>query len=145
MITVEEFRESYINEDINAAAINTSTHPVDVFIESAVDILQNDYSLINGMELCYYDFNKGNRAFKNMHVDAAYLDLSTSSLDILYADYNAGSINNITNEFINHKTQLMVNFFENILKGYFVNGEQSDPVVQLARDVKSNSSNIYKW
>lgn len=144
MITVEEFRESYINEDINAAAINTSTHPVDIFIESAVDILQNDYSLINGMELCYYDFNKGNRAYKNMHVDAAYLDLSTSSLDILYADYNAGGINNITNEFINHKTQLMVNFFENILKGYFANGEQSDPVVQLARDVKANSSNIYK-
>ena len=33
MISVDEFRDSYINEDINAAAINTSTHPVDVFIE----------------------------------------------------------------------------------------------------------------
>ena len=51
MISVDEFRDSYINEDINAAAINTSTHPVDVFIESAVDILQNDYSLINGISV----------------------------------------------------------------------------------------------
>lgn len=144
MISVDEFRDSYINEDINAAAINTSTHPVDVFIESAVDILQNDYSLINGMELCYYDFTRGTRAYKNMHVDAAYLDFSTSTLDILFADYNPGSITNITNEFISHKTQLMINFFENVLKGYFVNGEQSDPAVQLAKDIRANSSSIYK-
>lgn len=45
MISVDEFRESYINEDINAQAVNTSRYPIEVFIESAVDILQNDYSL----------------------------------------------------------------------------------------------------
>ena len=35
-----EFRESYINEDINAEAINTSRYPVEVFIDSAADILK---------------------------------------------------------------------------------------------------------
>ena len=44
MISVEEFRESYINEDINAEAINTSRYPIEVFIDSAVDILQNEYN-----------------------------------------------------------------------------------------------------
>ena len=50
MISVDEFRESYINEDINAQAVNTSRYPIEVFIENAVDILQNDYLLVGGME-----------------------------------------------------------------------------------------------
>ena len=41
-----EFRESYINEDINAEAVNTSRYPVEVFIDNAADILKNDYSRI---------------------------------------------------------------------------------------------------
>lgn len=28
MISVDEFRESYINEDINAQAVNTSRYPI---------------------------------------------------------------------------------------------------------------------
>lgn len=44
-----EFRESYINEDINAEAVNTSRYPVEVFIDNAADILKNDYSLITDM------------------------------------------------------------------------------------------------
>lgn len=35
MISVDEFRESYINEDINAQAVNTSRYPIEVFIENA--------------------------------------------------------------------------------------------------------------
>ena len=142
MISLEEFRDSYINEDINAEAVNTETHPTDVFIESAVDILTNDYSLINGMETCYFDFNKGNRAYKNMHVDAAYLDLSANVVNLLFADFNPGEIKNIANEFITNKAQLLLNYFENTLKGFFVNGEQADPPVQMAKDIRSNISNI---
>ena len=144
MISLEEFRDSYINEDINAEAVNTETHPTDVFIESAVDILTNDYSLINGMETCYFDFNKGNRAYKNMHVDAAYLDLSANVVNLLFADFNPGEIKNIANEFITNKAQLLLNYFENTLKGFFVNGEQADPPVQMAKDIRSNISNIYR-
>ena len=144
MISVDEFRESYINEDINAAAVNTSTYPIEVFIDSAVDILQNDYCLISGMEHCYYEFNKGNRAYRNMRIDAAYLDLPSNTLNLLFADFNDGIIKNITNEFISNKSQLLINFFENSLKGFFVNAEQANPAVQLARDICANIGNIFK-
>jgi len=141
---LEEFRASYINEDINAEALTTSRYEVEVFIDSAADILKNDYSLITDMLHCYYEFTKGNRAFKSMHIDAAYLDLPTNTLNLLLADYNQDDIKSITNEFLSNKSQLLINYFENCLKHYFVNAEQSDPAVQLARDICSNVSYIYK-
>lgn len=141
MISVEEFRESYINEDINAEAINTSRYPIEVFIDSAVDILQNDYNLINGMEQCYYEYSRGS---KSMRVDAAYLDLPLSTLNLLFADYNQGEIKNITNTFISQKSKLLLNFLENALKDHFKNAEQANPAVQLARDIKANFTSIGK-
>lgn len=138
-----EFRESYINEDINAEAINTSRYPVEVFIDNAADILKNDYSLITDMSQCFYAFTKGTRAYKNMHIDAAYLDLASNKLDLLCADYNAGEISNITNENVNRESQLMLNFFENSLKGFFTTAEQADPAVQLARDIRTNCRDIH--
>lgn len=138
-----EFRESYINEDINAEAVNTSRYPVEVFIDSTADILKNDYSLITDMSQCYYSFSKGNRSYKNMHIDAANLDLVSNRLDLLYADYNEGETVNITNDSINSKSQLLLNFFENSLKGFFVSAEQADPAVQLARDIRLNYRDIH--
>lgn len=64
MMNIEEFRESYINDDINAEAINTQRYPIEVFIDSAADILKNDYSLITDISQCFYEFTKGNRAIK---------------------------------------------------------------------------------
>lgn len=142
MISVDEFRESFINEEINASAVVDSRYPIEVFIDVASDILENDYSLVSGMEQCYFEFTKGNRAYKNMRIDAAYLDLSTNTINLLLADYNEGEIKNITNEFISTKTQLMLNYIDNIFKGYFVNGELADPAIQLAKDIKSNISGI---
>lgn len=138
-----EFRESYINEDINAEAVNTSRYPVEVFIDSASDILKNDYSLITDMSQCFYSFAKGTRAYKNMHLDAAYLDLASNKLDLLYADYNEGEIKSITNEDVNKASHLLINFFENSLKGFFNSAEQADPAVQLARDIKRNFTDIH--
>lgn len=138
-----EFRESYINEDINAEAVNTSRYPVEVFIDNAADILKNDYSLITDMSQCFFSFSKGNRAYKNMHIDAAYLDLASNALDLLYADYNEGEVANITNETIRSKAQLLLNYFENSLKGFFANAEQADPAVQLAKDIRLNYSDIH--
>lgn len=140
---ITEFRESYINEDINAEATNTSRYPIEVFIDSAADILKNDYSLITDMSHCYYSFTKGTRAYKNMQVDAANLDLASNRLDLLFADYNEGEIKNLTNEFINSKAQLLLNYFENILKGFFANAEQSNPPAQLARDIRQNYNSIH--
>lgn len=138
-----EFRESYINEDINAEAVNTSRYPVEVFIDNASDILKNDYSLITEMNQCYYSYTKGTRAYKNMHIDAAYLDLASNKLNLLCADYNEGEITNITNETVNKESQLLLNFFENSLKGFFVSAEQADPAVQLARDIRTNYQEIH--
>lgn len=138
-----EFRESYINEDINAEAVNTSRYPVEVFIDNAADILKNDYSLITDMSQCFYSFTKGTRAYKNMHIDVAYLDLTSNKLDLLCADYNEGDIKNITNEVVNKESKLLLNFFENSLKGFFANAEQADPAVQLARDIRLNFRDIH--
>lgn len=138
-----EFRESYINEDIKAEAVNTSRYPVEVFIDNAADILKNDYSLITDMSQCFFSFSKGNRAYKNMHIDAAYLDLASNVLNLLCADYNESEITNITNEIIRSKSQLLLNYFENSLKGFFINAEQADPAVQLARDIRLHYSDIH--
>ncbi len=142
MVSIEEFRESFINEEINASAVVDSRYPIEVFIDVASDILENDYSLISGMEQCYFEFTKGNRAYKSMRIDAAYLDFATNTINLLYADYNESEVKNITNEFIMSKTQLMLNYMENIFKGYFNNGEIADPAVQLAKDIKNNISEI---
>lgn len=141
---LNEFRESYINEDIKAEAVNSVRYPVDVFIESAADILENDYSLLTEISPCFYEFTKGNKAYKNMRIDAAYLDLTTNTLNLMYADFNDKEIKNITNEFIASKSNLLVNFFENTLKGFFANGEPAEPTVQLATDIIRNVKNIYK-
>ena len=138
-----EFRESYINEDIIAEAVNTSRYPIEVFIDNAADILKNDFSLITDMSQCFFSFTKGNRAYRSMHIDAAYLDLASNALNLLYADYNEGKITNITKDLINSKSQLLLNFFENSLKGFFATAEQADPAVQLARDIRLNYSDIH--
>lgn len=142
-MTLDDFRESHIN-DINAEAINTSNYPIEVFIDNAIDILKNDYSLITDMSHCFYEWTKGTKAYRNMRVDAAYLDLPSSTLNLLFAEYNDGTIKTITNTFIETKSQLLVNYFENCLKGFFNNAEQADPAVQLARDIRLNVSYIYK-
>ncbi len=139
-----EFRENYINEDVKAEAINTGRYPIDVFVENAGDILVNDYMLLSEITPCYYEFTKGTRAFKNMRIDGAYLDLASNTLNLLYADFNDQDIKNITNEFINNKSSLLLNFFENTLKGFFVNGELADPAVQLAKDIRTNDTSIYR-
>lgn len=144
MISLEEFRERFINEDINATAAASERHEVEVFIEESIDILTNDYSLITEMSPCYHDFSNGNRAYKNMHIDAAFLDLPSNVLNLLYADYNEGKVASITNEFIKHKSQLLINFFENVLKDYFDTAEKSSEVYQLATDIKKNIEYINK-
>ena len=142
MVSIEEFRENFINEEINVAAVIDTRYPIEVFIDVASDILENDYSLISGMEQCYFEFTKGNKAYKSMRIDAAYLDFATNTINLLYADYNESKVKNITNEFIMSKKQLMMNYIENIFKGYFDNGELANPAVQLAKDIKNNISEI---
>lgn len=144
MMELEEFRQEFINEDVYAEAVNTNRYPEVVFIDHCADILQNDYSLISGMNHTFYTFKEGTRQYKNMHLDASYLDLSSGTLDLMIADFNEGEMKTITNGTIDEKTKLMLSFVENAFKGFFTKAEQSDPAVQLARDIRSNVDSIKK-
>ena len=143
MISLEEFREDYINE-INLTAIENSEHQPDAFIDEMSETLIEDFSIINGLDRCFYSFNKGTKAFKNMQIDGGFLDLPANVIDLLIADYNPGDVTTITNEFINSKSQLMINYFENVLKGYFTNAEDSNEAVQLAYSILNNLDSINK-
>ena len=138
-----EFRQEFINEDVFAEAVNTNRYPEVVFIDHCIDILQNDYSLISDMTHSFFSFREGTRAYKNMQLDASYLDLAAGALNLLIADFNEGEIKNITNTSIDNKSRLLLNFLENALKGFFKNAEQSDPAVQLAREIRRNVDAIH--
>ena len=69
-----EFRQEFINEDVFAEAVNTNRYPEVVFIDHCIDILQNDYSLISEMNHSFFSFKEGTKAYKNMQIDASYLD-----------------------------------------------------------------------
>lgn len=140
---LEEFRQEFINEDIYAEAVNTKRYPEVVFIDHCVDILQNDYSLISDMAHSFFSFKEGTRAFKNMHLDASYLDLAAGTLNLLIADFNEGEMKSLTNTTIDSKTKLLLCYLENTLKGFFKNAEQSDPAVQLAREIRRNIDSIH--
>ena len=143
MISLEEFRDDYINE-INLTAVENSEHQTDAFIDEISDTLIEDFAIINGLEKCFYLFNKGTRMYKNMQIDGGYLDLPANVVDLLIADYNSAELTTITNGFINSKSQLMINYFENVLKGYFSNAEDSNEAVQLAYSILNNLDSINK-
>lgn len=136
-----EFRQEFINEDVFAEAVNTNRYPEVVFIDHCVDILQNDYSLISEMNHSFFTFKEGTSV--GMHLDASYLDLAAGSLNLLIADFNDGEINNLTNTTIEAKTNLLLRYFRSTLKGFFNGAEQSDPAVQLAREIRRNIDAIH--
>lgn len=138
-----EFRQEFINEDIFAEAVNTNRYPEVVFIDHCVDILQNDYSLISDMTHSYFSFKEGTKAYRNMHLDASYLDLAAGTLNLLIADFNDGEIKNLINTTIENKTKLLLCYLENTLKGFFKGAEQSNPAVQLANEIRKNIDAIH--
>lgn len=143
MVSLDEFRTEFINM-INISSIESSQHATDSFIDEMRETLIDDFSLVSDIENCFYEFTNGTKAYKNMQIDAGYLDLAVNSVDFLIADFNQGPLENINNEFINSKSRLMINFFENTLKGFFTEGEVSNPAVQLAFNIRSNIDSIYK-
>lgn len=140
---LNEFREYYINE-IKASALNSNTHPVRAFNDDVIDMMINDYNVVSELDDCYFQWLNGNKAYKSMKLDAAYLELPTNTLNCLIADFNEYEIENINNEFINKNCQYMLNFFENVLKGFFNGSEESAPYTELAVNIRRNISYINK-
>lgn len=143
MVSIDEFRKDFINE-IAITSIDSSQHETDAFIDEMIDTLVNDFSIINYLDKCYYSFNNGNKQYKNMQIDAGNLDLISNRVDLLIADYNSGDMTTINIEFIKNKSKLMLNYFENAIKGFFENAEKSDVAVQLAYNILRNIDSIYK-
>lgn len=138
-----EYREYYLNE-IKATAIEEQRYPYEVFIDLISDIMISDWSLLSSIDQCQFSVPTGTRTFKSMHIHAGSLEIPTNTVNLLIADFNPNDVENITNTDISIKSAQMVNFAENAIKGYFTNGEQSNPAVQLGLDIKRNASSIYK-
>lgn len=138
-----EYREYYLNQ-IKATSMEEERYPYEVFIDLVSEMMVSDWSLLSGIDQCYFSVSTGTRAFKSMLIHAGSLELSTNTVNLMYADYNPDMIATITNtDIITHSNQ-MVSLVENALKGYFANAEQSNPAVQLALDIKRNAADIYK-
>ncbi|TCL58877.1 AIPR protein [Kineothrix alysoides] len=138
-----EYREYYINQ-IKATAIEEERYAHEVFIDLVSEIMVSDWSLLSSIDQCHFSVPTGTRAFKSMLIHAGSLELSTNTINLLYADFNSDEIASITNTDISTHSAQMINFVENALKGYFSNGEQSNPAVQLGLDIKKNAEDIYK-
>lgn len=139
----DEYREYYLNS-INNTAVSENLHPIDAFINDVCDMLINDFNLINDYCLCNYEWKNGTRAFKNMKIDAFSVDLVSNKVNLIIADYNENEIKNITNENKNSLSALMLNFFENVLKGFFRETEQSAVYTQAAFEILNSLKSIDK-
>ena len=123
-MTLEEFREDLINE-IKGQSLIDSEYPAEVFIEYCKDILINDFGVLSDLNNTFIDYKTTNNQFRNMRLDASYIELSINTIHLLYSDFNEGPIQPINNESIQNKAALMTNFVLNALKGYFNNSADS--------------------
>lgn len=139
----DEYREYYLNS-INNTAVSENLHPIDAFINDVCDMLINDFNLINDYCLCNFDWKNGTRSFKSMKIDAFSVDLVSNKVNLIIADFNENEIKNITNENKNNLSALMLNFFENVLKGFFKETEQSAVYTQAAVEILDSLSSIDK-
>lgn len=142
-MTFEEYREYYINTIINTA-LSENIHPIDAFINDVGDMMINDYDMLNDIMLCNFEWKNGNKTFKSMKIDAYSVDVVSNTTNLLIADYNPNEIETITNEKINNLSQLMLNFFENSLKGFFTGTEQSAVYTQAAFEIRRYLDSVDK-
>ena len=142
-MTLEEFREDLINE-IKGQSLIDSEYPAEVFIEYCKDILINDFGVLSDLNNTFIDYKTTNNQFRNMRLDASYIELSINTIHLLYSDFNEGPIQPINNESIQNKAALMTNFVLNALKGYFNNSADSDQTTQTARDLRKNIDLVRK-
>lgn len=142
-MTFEEYREFYINS-IKNTALSENLHPIDAFINDISDMMINDFNLINDLSLCNFEWKNGKKPFKSMKIDAYSVDTISNTINLLIADYNSNEIETITNEKKNNLSQLMLNFLENCLKGFFSGTEQSAIYTQAAIEIRRNIETIDK-
>lgn len=143
-MTFDEYRMFYLN-DINNSALSEQTYPIEIFIERVGEVVKNDFNMLtNDIVNCAYETKTGNKNFKKMRIDAYCVDTISNTINLFIADYNDGNIQYLSNEIINAYTNLMLNFFENVLKGFFADTEPSATSTQAAYEILENLSSINK-
>ena len=138
-----EYREYYLNQ-IKATAIEEKRYPYEVFIDSVEEIMISDWSFLSSLEQHHFSVPTGNVTHKSMLIHAGSVDVPTNTVNLLVADDGFDEITSINNRDVQRKVELMRNFFENTLKGYFKNAEDSNPAVQFARRIFHCKDDIYK-
>jgi hypothetical protein len=139
----EEYREYYLSS-IKNTSLSENIHPIDAFINDVADMMINDFSSLNELSPCNYEFKSTGRSYKSMKIDAFSVDVVSNVVNLLIADYNDEEIQTITNEKKNNLSQLMLNFYENVLNGFFKVTEQSAMHTQAAFEILRNIEVIDK-
>ncbi len=104
---------------MNTILCTHKSYIIDAFIEDVSDMMINDFNMLNDINICNYEWKNGNRQYKSMKIDAFSVENISNTVNLLIADYNDQEITIINNEMKNNWSQLMINFFENSLKGFF--------------------------
>lgn len=142
-MNLEEFREDLIN-DIKSQSLIDSEYPQEVFIDYCKDILINDFGILSDLDNTFIEYKTTNTQFRNMRIDASYLELSINTIHLLISDFNDGEMQFINKDFINQKALVMENFIHNTLKGYFKDSADSNPITQVAREIVKKISLVKK-
>ena len=143
--TTEEFRDDLINTIKTDAEQDKSIYCEDEFINYCKDILSEDRGLLTDLTLDYNECTpSSSKKYKKSHIDAFSLELNVNTLNLVYADFNAGDAQPINNEFIKQKVTLRLNFVWNVFCGYFNESAESDEVTQLAKDILTHKDEINK-
>lgn len=145
-MTLEEYRESFIN-NIENASILEQEYPVNIFLRELEDILSHDYKLLSQLDQVYFDLPYDQKtARKGMHINGGYFEASANTLHLVSLDYNSGDFGTMLKSDFDKAVTYLKNYFEAVLMGYFKNGEKSDAAVQFSYEILRNvtTQNIYK-
>ncbi len=134
--TIEEYRQEYINNVLDESLFE-KVHENEIFIGKIRDLLVNDFSILNDIEPIFVQETvvPGNK-FKKMVLSAGSIEDTANTVNLMYADFNSREAKTINRSQITEKARLLVNFFENTLKGFFDGAELTANYYQFARDIK---------
>lgn len=134
MYSLEEFRVDLIN-DIQAKATAEIRYPYSVFLEKVRDVLV-DVNKVSDITEYFYEREHGDKTYKSMKVFGGNVDPLDSTVDLFYVDYNNGPIETINREKLVSFANYLINFFVNVVNGFFRDNKlNGQPVYQLSVDI----------
>lgn len=143
-MTKEEFRIDFI-EEIVYESLELSKHTDEVFVETISEMIVNLYGYTSQLNEVFIPSYNGNKKFKSMKLDAAYLDVPANCLNLMIVDFDIKEEKTIANADLKSIVQKMTGFFENVMDGFFSNNsEEALEKVQLANEIKKGSEHIGK-